>query len=410
MKYLALIALSGLAQVQQASALCCRTNKCLKAVVAASELGLAECAAKLTVTITPEASIFHVTATAVESAITTSLSYETTTETDSTETVLSTEFSTITSTETGIVSSTTTVPITETTTETLAPVYTTIFSYAIAGPTRKVKARKDGTLGELEGEVPAYAFDVCGGDFQKYAKACGCAGVEVVTVTAKAEVVTVTVPGSTVTDVYSTYLSTETSTDLVTATTSSTVTDITSVTDTVTSTTIVVASSTAIVAEQSTPTSVTAISCKAKGSRFWATVLQTNDGSTRYLTHPGFPAWQMSDSNFLTNAGDVVVWLVSAGGWLENAAGLAAYIETSEAATDALVRVWTKPKAEVDAGVTTGIYARIAACVTQTNQVLVSGLGRENMFNCGNAFYISSDHAESQGSYCVQLFPTTIDR
>lgn len=415
MKYLALIALSGLAQLQQASAACCRTNKCLQAIAAAGDLGLAECAAKLTVTVTPSASIVQVTIPVVESAVATSLSFETTTDIAFTETVVFTEFSTVTaSTETSIVSSTTTVPITETHTETITTVLSATRFLYVSIPPQKLKARQTSTpqAGQVEGKVPDYAFDACGGEFQKYAKACGCAGVNVVTVTASAEVETVTVIASTLTSVVSTYHSTQTETDLVTTTTLSTVTDIIPVTDTVTSTNIVTASSTTIVTEKSTAASVPTVLCKTKGTdkHYIFRALKSDDGSTRYMTSPNNdPSWQSTSSPATLPASSI--WVVNADGYLENTLSYVAYIETATAGQT--VRVLSKSRSEVDVGVAAGTFTRISACVNSaTNALALAALGRNNIFTCRNSLYLSSGDGTDllANNGCVRLFPTANDR
>lgn len=408
MKYLALIALSGLAQLHQASAACCRANKCLQAIAAAGDEGLADCAAKLTVTVTPSASTATVTVSVVEGAVATSLSLTTVTETAATETVLFTETSTfVITTERYLDRTPITVPVTETSTD-FSTVHTTMFSYGPPAPTMKIKARETPTpqADELDDKVPDYALDACDNNFTKYGKACGCVGVPAVTVTASAEVETVTVAASTLTSVSSTYISTQTETELLTATVSSTKTDITLGTST--TTVVETVSSTTTIIQQATATSVTSISCKPNGTakRYVIYAIKSDDGSTRWITNPGNTglAWQTTTSTL----SDSSVWSVNDDGYLENVLGYVAYIPTSTTAKT--VRALTKLKANVYADVAAGTAAALSACVNPTtNKLSVTVLGRTKFFTCNNTFYISNGDG-SDVANCFQLSPTANDR
>lgn len=437
MKHFGLIALAGVGLFQGGSASCCRTNKCLKgeqhvhhlgriepdlgalAIVDAGPLGLAHCAAQLTVTVTGTASDVQATVTVVNSGVATSIDTVTTTATAATQTLLFTESTTTTaSTQTDVATTTTTVLVPSTDVS-FAPGVTTTKTIYMMEPIVPRSLQTDVP------EVPKYASAACHANFAKYAKACVCAGAKVVTVTAAPPVKTVTVEAGTVTSVYSTFSSTETSTDLATATTSTTLTTVVSVTDTVTSTVTETASSTTVISETSTPTSIVTVTCKAPGFIFHAKVVQSNDGLTRYLNSVNgiLPGWQIGlrptsplESLAMLNSHS---WVFDSQGYLETAFTpvgsteiVVPYVDISSIVPTS-VRVTTRPKSEIEAGVRAGTYARIRGCIdAQTNEITLSLAGKENILSCGNNLYMSTGvGSELPAIYnCVRVFPTAIRR
>ena len=386
------------------------------AIVDAGPLGLAHCAAKLTVTVMGTASPIQTTVTVVNSGVATSLYTVTATTTASTETLLFTESATTTaSTLTDVATTTTTITVPS-----------TEVSFAPEVTSTKTVYQQEVTARSLQTdvpEVPRYASGACDADFFKYAKACACAGVKVITVTAESSVKTVTIEAGTVTSIYSTYFSTETSANLATVTTSTTLTTVISVTDTVTSTTTETASSTIVVSETVTPpTSVVTLTCKPPGSQFHARVIQSDDGSTRHLNDVyGYPAWQIgflpgSSPNSMTDSNS---WVISSSGYLEGALPITnggevdvPYVDVS-VAVPTTVQMRSKPKGEVEAAVLAGTYVRVKACINaETNELTLSVEGRHNIFNCLNILYMSmGDASELPGGYkCVRLFPVAIPR
>lgn len=389
------------------------------AIVDAGPLGLAHCAAQLTVTVTGTTNDVQTTVTVVNSGVATSINTVTTTTTASTQTLLFTESTTTTaSTQTDVATTTTTV-IVPSTDVSFAPGVTSTKTIYMMEPITPRSLQTDVP------EVPKYASAACHANFAKYAKACACAGAKVVTVTAAPPVKTVTVEAGTVTSVYSTFSSTETSTDLATATTSTTLTTVVSVTDTITSTVTETASSTTVISETSTPTSIVTVTCKAPGFVFHANVVQSNDGSIRYLNsaNNNLPAWQIGlrptsplESLVMLNAHS---WVFDAQGYLETAFTplgsteiAVPYVDISST-TPTSVRVTTRPKSDIEAGVRAGTYARIRGCIDAlTNEITLSVAGKQNILNCGNNLYMSTGvGSELPAIYnCVRLFPTAIRR
>ncbi|KAK1772238.1 hypothetical protein QBC33DRAFT_553690 [Phialemonium atrogriseum] len=403
MKNLGFVALSGLALLQGAAAVCCRTNKCLKAIVYTGQDGLADCSANLIVTVTPSASTLTQTVTDVESAVATALLTKATTETASTETLLFTETTTITaSTETDIISETTTVPVTTTDVQLAAGVTSTSTVYLV-----NLKARQTGS------PLPGYASGVCP-DWDKYVEACKCAGVVPITVTATAATETVTVTAdSAVTSTMSTLSSTQTDTVSVTATTSSTQTDTISLTETVTTTETTTASSTTTVLTTSTPTTVVPLTCKPQGLNFRVSS-PLNDGTTRWMNviNKATIAWQTFSSGSTGTDLYSSTWVLDSNGYLGLANAIApdtsvlvAYVDLSK--TGASVAVQAKPKPDVEAAVAAGTFGRVTGCVNAaTSEVTLSANGRSNILTCGNGLYLSTGNGVDIRSDCVQLFPT----
>ncbi|KAK4201151.1 hypothetical protein QBC40DRAFT_324916 [Triangularia verruculosa] len=386
MKNLGTVALSGAALLQVASAACCRTNKCLKAVVLAGDDGLADCSAIWIVTVTPSAVTLTETLTVVESAVETALFTETLTETAATETVLFTQTTTTTAaTQTDVILETMTVPVTTIVVESATPVTTTSFVY-----------RAQMTARDVAPELPEYATAVCA-DWDKYLKACSCVGVESLTVTASAVTETITVTaGDAITTTVATLSSTQTDVVTVTETTSATVTDIVSVTESATVTDTVTASEATTVRTTETPTIVVPLTCKPTGSVFRASVSPFHDGSTRWMNvvNNNIVAWQSFAGGSPSATSYTAIWTIDSNGYLElknptgNVEVLAAYM--SKSATGPSAQVVVRTKSVVEAAVAAGTHERVKVCINPTNnEVIMSALGRSNMLECGNGLYLS---------------------
>ncbi|KAK3337942.1 hypothetical protein B0H65DRAFT_308032 [Neurospora tetraspora] len=419
MKNFGIVALSGAALLQVASAACCRSNKCLKAVALADFEGVMDCESNLIVTVTPSASIYTETVTLVQSAVDTVLFTETTTEIASTETQILTEITTVTAaTVTDIITETVTEPYTATLVSLLPEVTST--STAYQNPPLKLKARDTLTQIEEANPLPTYATADCA-DWSQYSKACKCVGVTASTITASAAVETVTVTVSdALTTVVATAFSTYTDIISVTETVSETETETIPATDLITATAIQTISAVETVQATSTPVAVVPLICKPRGQSFRASNPGFPDGSTRWMNIANggsLIAWQgfagvpaPGSTGALTST-----WTLDANGYLELAQPVvgqtsvyAAYVLVSD--TGASVSVRPKLKADVEAGVAAGTMKRVKGCVNAaTGQLTLSANGRSNMLSCGNGLYLSTGmdgkDVRSDGS-CVYLTPT----
>lgn len=343
--------------------------------------------------------------TVVESAVETVLFTETSTETAATETVLFTDVTTITATtQTDVVSETVTVPVTTTVVQSAAPVTTTAFVYP---QTLKVR--------QAASSIPEYAAEACA-DWEKYVKACSCAGVEPVTVTASAvtEIVTVTASDA-ITTTASTLSSTQTDVVTVTETVSSTATDIISLAETVTATETVTASQVTTVSTTATPTSTVSVQCKAPGTSFRAST-PFYDGSTRWMNvvNSNIIAWQSFAGGQPAVNAPTATWVVDDNGYLElrnvNAGQsevLVAIMSTQPTGESAQVTV--RAKSVANAAVAAGTSVRVQACITQANELRMQARGRANILECGNGLYLSRGVTGLDiRSDCHLLTPATI--
>ncbi|KAK0618928.1 hypothetical protein B0T14DRAFT_536923 [Immersiella caudata] len=398
MRNLGLVAASSLALLQLASAACCRSNLCLKAISDEND-GLADCSAALVVTVTESASIVIQTVTEVESVVTTALTTTTETQTASTETLTFTELTSIVgSTQTDISTVTSTVASTETDIQS-APVTitSTQFNYQEA-----LKARQT-----IAPELPDYASAVCP-EWSLYTKACKCAGVEPTTITISAAISTLTVAASdTLTSVISTASSTEVQVSSITITTSSTQTDTITLTETVTSTQTDIATSVSTTVTIATPTSTVTLTCKPRG-RAMRIRTPFPDSSTRYMnTVNSLVAWQAFPD---TNPTPGSTWKLDSEGFVEHAALLPSETEVrglyvSSSATGDSLQVFLLADSQLDAGVAAGTHVRVRGCVNpEDNSVVMTARGRSNIISCGNALYLSTGTGG-----CVATAPVAVE-
>jgi len=285
-----------------------------------------------------------------------------------------------------------------------------VTSYSLNSP-GNLKARQTAGLYVPEGKVPKYASEACDNNFTKYAKACRCAGVEVVTVTAPAKTVTYSVPGGTLTSVLSTVAVTQTTVSKVTATTRSTTTNIVSVTNTVTSTATIQVSSTSVMPATSTPPgAVATLVCQAPGARFRASVLV----DTRFRWFNDFeysqPAWQtISDESLLPPSS---VWTLDNDGFLQGAflppgatEPRVAYVDIGSGITNP-IKVRAGPASIVAAGVAAGIRVKVKGCINaSTKEFTASAVGFHTILTCSNEFFLGSGDSAN----CLTLLPTARD-
>ncbi|KAK4224089.1 hypothetical protein QBC38DRAFT_486253 [Podospora fimiseda] len=400
--------LSGTALLQLASAACCRSNRCLNAVISAPA-GLADCSANLVVTVTPSATALTETLTVVESAIETILFTEILTETAAIETLLFTDVTTVTaSTQTNIVSETVTVPVHVTTTivESATPVITTAFVYP--NSQTLVARQVDSTS-----SIPEYVTQVCA-DWEKYIKACGCAGIKPAIITASLLTETITVTASNA--ITTTLSSTQTDTVTVTETTSATTTNIDSVIETTTTTETLTASQTTTISTTSTPTSIVSVQCQSPGISFRAST-PFWDGSTRWMNvvNSNIVAWQSFANGVPVVNAPTATWVMDNDGYLELRNIIAGQSEVlvavmATASTGESAQVIVRGKSIANAQIAAGTHVRVKACVTaEGNELRIQARGKNNVLECGNGLYLSSGvTGKDIRSDCHLLTPTVI--
>ncbi|KAK3398286.1 hypothetical protein B0T20DRAFT_204001 [Sordaria brevicollis] len=444
MRNFGVVALSGAALLQVASASCCRNNSCFKAVAMAENEGVEDCKANLIVTVTPsapEASTVTETVTLVQSAVDTVLFTETTTEIASTETRILTETTTVTgATETNFLTEIVTVPYTTTVVSLLPEVTSTATSYQDDILTmKKVKARDTltfiseadplptsseastsevSTSADTFPALPTYASLVCA-DWAKYSKACKCVGVTATTVTLPAasappiETVTVTASDA-LTTVVSTLSSTVTDIISVTETVSDTETSTIGATELITATaTLTTSAPVETVVSTSTAVSVVPLTCRPRNIPFRAST-PFPDGSTRWMNSVSntIVAWQSFASGTTGSGLYSSTWQVDANGMLEQVnvlpgqtQVLAMYVDATRTLETAQVLV--RARSEVEAAVDQGRWARVKGCVNAATGELTMSTVRErrNILSCGNGLYMSSGDGKDVRSDCLVLRP-----
>ncbi|KAM0809526.1 hypothetical protein AB5N19_09870 [Seiridium cardinale] len=382
-------------------------NQCLEALALQTENAVADCSARLIVTVTPPASTVTQTetVTAIESTVDFTLFTETVTTTDVTETLVFTTSTTITaSTETDTITEQTTSTTTTTTIDTASTtVSTTSFDYLGGVTARGLAARETASPA-----LPDYAATACS-SWDEYVSACQYLGVETSTVTLPAATETVTEPISTsATTTWSTVSSTQTDVVSKTATVSSTEIDIESLTTTTTTTQTDVVTSTVTVVTTTTPTSVDSLSCQATGISFRVRAPNT-DGTTRYMNVVNtLIAWQTFGSSPSASSLASSTWILNAGGYLGLASGTqVAYYDVTSTASSVQIKIATT--STVNAGIAAGTYAEVQGCVDrQTNNVTLTASGRYNILSCGNALYLSTGSGTDIRSDCQLMVSTAV--
>ena len=333
---------------------------------------------------------------------------ETASETAATETLYYTETATFTGpVQTDTLTETATDIVTETSTETAPAI--TITSTIV--PTLVPTTLKKRTVGAMFTSLPEYASADCP-DWNKYTKACKCAGAEMMTtitstISAAVETVTTTVS---IPDEVITVTNPATATSTVTAVVSLTATDASTAVETVTETPDSV-TATETVTETSTTTAVvteTPTTVVTKNPSFQATVALSGNlaGQTGWLWAAGSTTWwiinggvgDLSASSYPTS-----VWNLDNDGYLSSPNGdHEAYILTSDTAG----AVRSDGKATVDAGVAAGTMRRISASISNDLKLTMVVGDRSTIWACPQVFYITSGNAPSgSGLTCYQASP-----
>jgi hypothetical protein len=419
-----LVALSGFAWLQLAAGACCRSNKCLKAVVSALGDGIQDCSSHLVVTVTPTASTITETVTVMPTEhntfVDTLIFTETVTTTAATETQLYTLTATVPdATYTDVSTITQTVVVTETALQTAT---TTAGSDLVT--TRIYPAKRGETL--VASSFPAYASADCP-SFDKYVAACKCAGVVATTVTAEAPsatTVTVSDTASAVTiSVPTTISTTETVYVSLTATTSAIQTDTVLVTATVQATETAIASSVVTMTETTTTTVVPAApTCKppseitpfkAQATEYGSTPVQIYANLLNGLT--GGITWQAASTSTSASVQNKYIWAINSFGYLVLANNVppysyqyAAYMSTSTDGSN-----W--PQLNTEASVASqilngGKITRIKGCINSiTGELTLDAAGRTNILWCGQQLWMSYGGGEDiNRGVCTKMYPKVV--
>ncbi|KAK3484988.1 uncharacterized protein B0T23DRAFT_53804 [Neurospora hispaniola] len=428
----ALFLASGFAWLNLASAACCRSNKCLKAIVL-NQHGIDDCASVFVETVSAPARIVTETVTVSSTQYATVLGTEIVTEIESTtaatETVFFTESSSVTAgTETVI----------QLTTETTIASTETVFQ-TITVPAPTEKKRDIDTLTFVEPTssapvepapvqsspaLPEYALDCP--SFNKYKSACKCIGAEIVTVTVPVPISTVTVEETTTVSasVAATVTTTETELVSVTATASTTVTAVVDDVETVTATQTDVVSFTA---------TVTAIETATLAPEPVQPVCQINTGAFRAMTTfnnndlymyanmlnglTGGLVWQTGSTNPSPAIQPRYNFALDSEGSLYLHDKIApytytyyVYISTANSGSN-WPQVNTKESIE-SAIAQGGRISKIKGCVNPATGELTlqDSIGRQNILWCGSQVWLSAGLGEdvNRGGACVQQFPKVV--
>ncbi|KAK0736741.1 hypothetical protein B0T21DRAFT_411888 [Apiosordaria backusii] len=351
--------LSALSWLQLASAGCCRTNQCLKAISGPLIDGSQDCLSLLAVTVTQEVNTVTETVTEIPtqyaSLVETSVFTETVTSVVSTETQVQTiGITTTASTHTEVVTITQTIVGTHTS-------FQTSTTTLAAGSSSRIYARAADTVLAAQ-SMPTYAAADC--PSWEYALT-----ISVPT--------TISITTTVVESLVATETNTEISTELVTATASST-------------------------QAVDVPSTVTVTQ----------TVIYANmlNGLTGGIT------WQAVSSSTSPSVQNKYIWKLDESGYLGLAYNIppysyayTAYMSTSSAGSN-----WPQvgTTASVESQVAAGAaVAKIKGCVNSfTGELTLSVAGRRNILYCGGQLWMSAGVGEdvNRGSPCVQQFPKVI--
>ncbi|KAK3689277.1 hypothetical protein B0T22DRAFT_169453 [Podospora appendiculata] len=444
---------------------CCRTNQCLRAVIAdtfSASQRIQDCSSNLAFTVTPAA--VTVTATVTEAGpaesvtvveteyVTMDKTVTVATETvrftksetsiAATETVLFTESQLTTASTATLLfgASSTVIGFTQTnqitTIQTVTAATQTQFNTVTTVTNAVLKAREAET-------VPAYAALACP-SFAKYASACSCAGVLPTTITVDAPVQTATVTElstSTITVKHSTAdiktdtalltdttSATFTETVLLTATTSVTLTNVVSLTATtsLTSTTIVVVTATTATTktdlatvtatEQASATKVCAIGAKAGVFR----AVATEYNNTPLLIYAnmlnaltGGMNWQPASTSTSASVQNKFIFSLDSLGRLYLAYNIPPYnyvyyIYVSTATTGSIwpqVNTQTTIASSIANG---GKVEYVYGCVDPVSKELtLNAAGRQSILWCGQQMWMAYGAGEdvNRGGACTKMYP-----
>ncbi|KAK3947473.1 hypothetical protein QBC32DRAFT_84151 [Pseudoneurospora amorphoporcata] len=427
----ALFLASGFAWLNLASAACCRSNKCLKAIVQNAH-GIDDCASVLVETVSAPASIVTETVVVSATQYATALGTDIVTETESTiaatETVLFTQSSSVT-----VGTETVTLLTTETAIATTETVFQTI---TLPAPTEKKRgidtltfveptssASADPAPVQSSPALPEYALDCP--SFDKYKSACKCVGAEVVTITVPVPVSTVTVEETTtvLASVAATVTTTETELVSVTATSSATTTVLVEDIETVTATQTDVVSLTATVTAIETATAApepVQPTCLSNTDAFRA--MTTFNGNTLYMyanmlnALTGGLIWNAGSTSTSQSVQSRYNLAIDSEGYLYLHDKIAPYtytyylyVSTSNSGSS-----WPQinTKDAVNNMIANGSkISKIKGCVNSvTGELTVQdSLGRSNILYCGVQVWLSSTLGEdvNRGG-CYQQFPKVV--
>ncbi|KAJ4374711.1 hypothetical protein N0V85_009048 [Neurospora sp. IMI 360204] len=428
----ALFLASGFAWLNLASAACCRSNKCLKAIVL-NEHGIDDCASVLIETVSAPASIVTEIVTVFSTQYATVIGTEIVTEikstTAATETVFFTESSSVTiGTET----------VSQLTTETTIASTETVFQ-TITVPAPTEKKRDIDTLTFVEPTssapvepapvqsspaLPEYALDCP--SFDKYKSACKCVGAEVVTITVPVPVSTVTVEETTTVfaSVAATVTTTETELVSVTATASATTTvlveDVETVTATQTDVVSLTATVTAIETATVAPEPVQPV-CLTNTDAFRA--MTTYNGNTLYMYANMLPnavsgglTWQPGSTNPSPAIQPRYNLALDSEGSLYLHDRIAPYTYTYYVYISTLSSGSQWPQIATKQAVENqiaqgGKVSKIKGCVNSVTGELTlqDSIGRKNIFWCGQQVWLSAGLGEDiNRGVCTQQFPHVV--
>ncbi|KAK4129916.1 hypothetical protein BT67DRAFT_446204 [Trichocladium antarcticum] len=419
-----LVALLGFAWLQLAAGACCRSNKCLKAVVSALGDGIQDCSSHLVVTVTPTASTIIKTVTVMPTEhntfVDTLVFTETVTTTAATETQPYTFSATVPdATYTDVSTITQTVVVTKAALQTA-----TATADSDLVTTRIYPAKRGETL--VVSSFPAYASADCL-SFDKYVAACKCAGVIATTVMAEAPSATTMTVSNTAnavtTSVPTTISTTKTVYVSLTAKTLVIETDSVLVTATVQATETAIASSVVTLTETTTTTVVPAApTCKAPleitpfktpATDYGSAPLQIYANLLNGLT--GGITWQAASTSTAASAQNKYIWAINSFGYLVLANNVPPYSYQYAAYTSTSAGGSNWPQVNTEASVASQILngakiARIKGCINSiTGELTLDAAGRTNILWCGQQLWMSYGGGEDiNRGVCTKMYPKAV--
>ncbi|KAK4205400.1 hypothetical protein QBC40DRAFT_214868 [Triangularia verruculosa] len=422
----ALTLLSAFTWLQVASAACCRTNKCFKAIADPLVNGLEDCSSAFeAVIVAPEVSTVTETVTEIPTEYaslveTEAVSTATATEVVSTETLFDTISTTVTAT-------TTQTSVTRVTrayaTVTLTVTSTTTVPAGAASRIAKRAADTEPapTSGTPASAIPSYASAHCP-SWEKYTSICKCAGATQQTITGSASAVTETVTftdSATTVSVPVTIPITTTIIDLITATETDTTTDTASITATVTTTVtgnVLVLGSTTTVTSTVVSTVTAPTQICSNVATFQATANQhantelylyaaLNNGMSGLY---GSTRWNPTAPTSQPHVYDVYNWILDDQGYL-------AFMYNGNFKVSAYVTVGTAATLQMQmsssAQYSPSYYERVKGCVnTVTGELTLDAGGRKSVLLCGQQqlIYLSSGDGSEAGLQCTRMYPKLV--
>ncbi|KAM7198737.1 hypothetical protein V8F20_006052 [Naviculisporaceae sp. PSN 640] len=406
-----------LAFTRLAAAACCRSNLCLREIVAEGDLdrnGLADCSSYLAVTITPDVLTVYETLSEVPTDYTTEVETPIVTVSEaltvSTETVFVTVRASLTATTEINLSTAIQTVIAATETKTTTQFMTKTDALGL-------KVRRE----EADPTIPPYAVSACR-SFAKYKRACSCAGATATTVTAaSAQPTTITVT-ETRSAVVSTLVSTapavtETVTISVVDTATDTTTEVDLFTATIASTTTTTVSLTSTASATFTQATGTCLKGATLGA-FKANATQYNNTPLNIYANllnglTGGLTWNAASSSTAAGVQNKYIWALDEAGRLNVAYNVPpytykyyAYMSTASAGSNwPQVMTESVVAAQVNAG---AAITYLTGCVDSvTGELTLNAAGRTKILWCGSQLWMSysSTGEDINRGTCVQMFP-----